>query len=560
MAYIEPNSTIKLLEDVPLDPGYENTLYFNSVQQQTEYFSAKSIYTLSNQSYARRTKGVLRVGWNADQYPNNTIIQKMYNCSYMMFRNDSYENKWFYAFVDMVEYVNNNTVDLYFHIDVMQTWHFDYVLNQCFIERQHTTGDTFGVNTIPEKIETGPYESTIPEFAVDGAIVSDGLFPYTPKVCLITTFDTQGAYADGYFAPGRVFRGSYFTGVNYYLYNIDQTDLARLNTDLAGLVSGALKDGVVSLLMVPSEFFDPNGNTQKRIYFTMPNSLGNYTPRNKKLLCYPYNLFYVYNNQGISAEYKYEDFAADTRLSLEIWGNISANPGLLCAPYNYKKVNGVNYEEKITLGGFPMCSWSYDSFKAWLAQNAGTITAGAAGLIGSWAIALANPVAGLLNGSMGISNGMPYIGRHSQMGQNGAGGYVDAPSTGLIGATLGALGQLYDHSRRPPQAVGDSNGDLLYQSGLCTFSFVQKHIKAEYARIIDDYFDMYGYSINRSGVPNRAARPCYTYVKTIGCSIHGDIPADDASIIQKLFDNGIRFWRSTAVFGNYDPSVNNNRV
>lgn len=531
MAYIEPNSDLALLHDVPLDPDYENTLYFDNISQQTNYFLAKRVHTFSKLSYVRRNRGWIRLGWNADQWPNNTIIQKLYDSTYMMFKNTNFENKWFYAFVDKVEYVNNNTVDVQYHIDVLQTWHFDYILNECFIERQHTIGDTPGVNTLPEQLETGPYMSTIPEFAVDGNIISDGLMPYTPKICLVTTFDGSGDYAEGYLAPGLKSRGDYFTGVNYYLYNITQQGIQSLNDTLEYITqSQPLKDGVISLLMVPGDFFDVSAPTAKKIYFPNPTKLGNYTPRNKKLLCYPYNYFYVYNNSGNGAEYHYENFAPATRIALQVWGNISANPGLICSPYDYKNISGVNYEEKLTLSGFPMCSWSYDAFKAWLAQNAGSIAGSAIGLAGSWLMALESPAT--------LANRGPD----------------------LVSQTAGALGSLYDHSRRPPQSAGDTNGDLTYQAGLCTFMFMQKHIKPEYARVIDAYFDMYGYAYKRSGVPNRNARRCYTYVKTIGCSIHGDFPAEDILKIQTIFNKGVRFWRTTAVFGSYDPSVNDNRV
>ena len=40
----------------------------------------------------------------------------------------------------------------------------------------------------------------------------------------------------------------------------------------------------------------------------------------------------------------------------------------------------------------------------------------------------------------------------------------------------------------------------------------------------------------------------------------GIISADDAKKIQSIFDNGIRFWKATAEFGNYNPYVNPNEV
>lgn len=564
MAYIEPNTEVRFLHGVPLDPDYENTLYFDTKEQQTNYFLNKAKHTFSNQSYQRKNRGWLRVGFPADVY-GGSVIRDLYNSTYMMFKNSNYENKWFYAFVDKVEYVNNNTVDVQYHIDVMQTWHFDYVLNQCFIERQHSVGDYAGINTVPETLETGPYVSEIPTVAVDGGLYDDGMFHYTPKICLVTTFNSNGSYASGYLAPALDNQGLYFTGVNYYLYNATQAGVDSLNSALQSIVQdSAAKEGVLSLMMVPGDFFVPAGQTQKTLYLENVSKLGTYAPRNKKLLTYPYNMLTVYTPYGHNAEYKYEDFdGVGSRIAFQIWGNISSNPGMLCAPKDYKNVDGINYEEQLTITGFPMCSWSYDSFKAWLAQNSGTLAAGAIGLVGKWAVELADPIGGLISGDMGINRyGLPYVGAHTMMGQHAGGGYeMESPATGgLLAATLGAVGQIYDHSRVPPQSKGNNNGDLNYQAGRMTFHFVQKHIKLEYALIIDDYFDMYGYAIHRNGVPNRAARRCYTYVKTIGCSIHGDLPSDDIIAIQNLFNRGIRFWRHTAVFGNYDPSVNNNQV
>ena len=70
--------------------------------------------------------------------------------------------------------------------------------------------------------------------------------------------------------------------------------------------------------------------------------------------------------------------------------------------------------------------------------------------------------------------------------------------------------------------------------------------------MIDNYFDMYGYAIKQHGVPNMNARPNWTYVKTVGCVVHGSIPADDARAIEEMFDSGVRFWKNHTNIGKYN--------
>ena len=585
MAYIEPNSDLAFLHDVPLDPDYENTLYFENIAEQTNYFWSKRVHTFSKLSYVRRNRGWIRVGWNADQWPNNTIIQKFYDSTYMMFKNTSFENKWFYAFVDKVEYVNNNTVDVQYHIDVLQTWHFDYEFNQCFIDRQHTISDNFGEHTVPEQLETGPYYSDIANYVLNGHTNNSGQYEFEPGVCLVTSFDPTTLYdgtpdihatpIEGKIIYGNEIHGNMYSGCYYTLWPLTSTNVSSINDVLEKINNNALINGVISVFMFPYDFrasiLDSGAAAIKDLSFSRPTTIDSYIPRNMKLYTYPYTFLYVSNNQGNTAEYMYEYFSRGP--VLRVWGNVSPNAGMMCWPTNYKGVSGSNKDEVLTLTGFPMCSWSYDSFKAWLSQNAGTITATAASLGIAWASTIASSMP--LNLLTGSGGGVSAYGRHLAGAGGGAHlnpaaneygvGYNDSvttpnPSTALVGATLGAIGQVFDHARKPPQAVGNANVDLNYQAALMTFNFYNKHIKAEYARIIDEYFDMYGYAIHRVGTPNRAARRCWTYVKTIGCSLHGNFPSDDLMAIQNIFNNGVRFWRPSAVFGNYSPNVNDNRV
>ena len=127
--YIEPSSTIRLLNGLPLDTTYEHTIYFSSISNQVSYFTSKTKHVLNNQSYQRVNRGKIRVEVRTDE---------CYDCNYVMFQNTGYGNKWFYAFIVSVEFVNNETTEITFEIDDMQTWYFDYNIDPCFIEREHS--------------------------------------------------------------------------------------------------------------------------------------------------------------------------------------------------------------------------------------------------------------------------------------------------------------------------------------------------------------------------------------------------------------------------------------
>ena len=124
MAYIAPNTTIYFLEKILLTPKYEHTYYFASEADQFNFFYSKRLYERGSQSYQRVGKGQLRV---------EMTMEEAYRVNYMMFKNTSFENKWFYAFIvgDPV-YINNTTVQINYIIDVMQSWYFDYILKPSF--------------------------------------------------------------------------------------------------------------------------------------------------------------------------------------------------------------------------------------------------------------------------------------------------------------------------------------------------------------------------------------------------------------------------------------------
>ena len=141
-------TTLRMLSGVPLDKSYEHTIYWESKTAQEYGFFSKVKKSYSDLSYQRVGKGQIRIQEN---------VGELYSCNYMMFKNPSFGNKWFYAFVDKIEYVNDVTTDVFYTIDNLQSWWGSWKPDACWIERQTPGADIVGENLQPEPVALGNY-------------------------------------------------------------------------------------------------------------------------------------------------------------------------------------------------------------------------------------------------------------------------------------------------------------------------------------------------------------------------------------------------------------------
>ena len=496
--YITPSSTIRILKNVRLDNTYANTIHFNSSTEQAAYFQGLQKYALNNYTYLRK-ENAIRVEIRTDN---------LYDCNYLMFQNSAFGTKWFYAFITNVEYVNNETSSITYEIDVMQTWYFDYTVNPSFVEREHSATDVPGDNLVPDNLEMGDYVSD--DFDGSGHMGNYSI------VCA-ATFDME--YND---AVGKEYAGVY-SGLAYSIY----TNPDDFSEWLDGAVAKGKSDGIVSIFLMPTDFAIGYSTSAPKSYDVTKTknltTIGGYTPKNKKLFTYPYNFLYVTNLSGSSAEFHYELFSSDS-CEFGMTGDTSCNPQVILYPKNYKGVPA-NYNEKLVMDGFPQCAYGTDAFKAWLAQtgasSAISMTAGLAGL-------------GLASGALGVMS-----------------------SLGSIGSVVA---QAYQHEVMPPQAKGSQANTTMVAARIKDYAFMHVHVQEQFARIIDDYWNMYGYPVHRVKVPNVSNRFHWYYVKTINVSITGSIPVDDMAKIKSIYDNGVTFWRNGGEVGNYalDNSIGTN--
>lgn len=514
--YIEPNTTIKILKNIPLDTTYEHTIMFSSLSAQSAWFSGKAKYTLDRNSYQRVQRGYMRVSIQAE---------KLYDCNYVMFQNSAFGTKWFYAFIKGVEYVNNGVSQIEFQIDIMQTWLFDYQLEECFVEREHSATDVIGGNIVPENLDIGDevVANNIAEFDMNDM-----------SVCMLVSNQglNQGRTINNVYTPLQVYAG------------LSSQDSTSLNAIISSIVGEGQEDRIVAIYQYPSWLGDGSTTGAKTQTFNVtPNrgSLDGYTPKNKKLYTHPYNFILASNNNGQTATYKYEDWDTDdARGNFAITGVFISTPCIMAYPTDYRNI-AKDYDSGLTLSSFPQCAWVGDAFKSWWAQNRASIaTSGISTVLGA-AITIG---ATAVNPALGAASAAVQFG--AKVAQLNAG--VNAASS-----VAGTLAKVSDLKNTPPQVHGQTQTESL-NSGMrrVKFTFYRMSIKKEFARIVDDYFTRYGYATKRNKVPNRLARPHWTYTKTIGCTIKGSIPCDDADAICSIYNNGVTFWRYGDEVGRYD--------
>lgn len=520
--YIRPNSRVEYFADVGLSPDQADTLFFATTAAKDAYFDALTPVAYENELTYIYKDGKLR---------STLPISTMYNVTYMRFKNTSFENKWFYAFVTSIDYVNNGLTEVTFELDIMLTWMGDFELGECFVERQHVTNDTIGANIASENLDTGDYiyENSVPS----------GFLNHHQKynVSVLTTLNDDGS---AIFDAGNLGSNMTYSAARRITFNIfnDQGgyDATALNTFFNNANEKELTDNIVSVYMTPKDL-PAYGHTPTAIApITKPyTTIDGYTPANNKLFCYPYNYLEVTNSEGNEAVYRYE-FFSDQSVNFNMYC-AKLNPvEVVAIPLNYKGISE-NINESITMGNFPQCSYINDSFKAFLAQRtSGTIT----GAINAAAIGFSTGgAAGAIAGA-GFSTGATLVGNL----------LTDVTKT-LAGTERAGM---------PSQLRGSNTNDVIYAANKKDFYFNKKQITSNYAIMIDDYFTMYGYAVRQCLVPKMNCRKHWTYVKTLGCIVHGDLPSSDARAIEAMFDSGIRFWNNHNNIGKFQELKFDNTV
>lgn len=122
-----PNGDINLFRNVPLMASYEHTIDFKTKEEQFSYIFGFRKHTLTNYSYIRKEREYIAV---------ELSLADLDDVNYLSFRS-SEGDRLYYAFVTDKVYVNQFTSHIFFQIDVLQTYMFDYEWRASYIQQAH---------------------------------------------------------------------------------------------------------------------------------------------------------------------------------------------------------------------------------------------------------------------------------------------------------------------------------------------------------------------------------------------------------------------------------------
>lgn len=551
-------TTATLYANVPFFNGCDYSRKFNTPAERTNYFNALKY----------REEVQIQYMAEEDEYRfNGNYDEIIGNCNYMSYNNQS---RIFYCFIDSIRYINPNVCAIKFSIDYYMTYQFDLVWKDCFIEREHVSDDSYGLHTVPEYIGTGEQILNKMNYNWSGYPNISGNF--NMALCAFLSDWIKGSETSLYSPAycGTVNLGYMWSAAmipnSAHPDDFDNslsTQAKRLKTlyDYINSQSGLDTTIISSLYMIPLEFLKngirsniyygseecgsmlnqtngiQNGYESEEIPITYTTNTidGSYIPNNNKIWTYPYSYLLLDNNQGLQVKYRLEDMIHDATkqgftLNFKIHGSQLPDSTAFMIPLNYPKTASIAESQIYSsyISKFPMCISNTATYENWLnghyASMTNSIVSSAFNTITSPLLSNSpeQAVGGVINGFQGI---------------------------------FSVMAKGIDMENIPDTSKGNSSGSGNYSARKFRFDFYRVTPRKEFAKIIDDYFSMFGYKVNRLGTPEFNTRQYYNYYKIPYINIIGDIPNDALDAIKIQFNKGFTLWNDNDI-GNYHNGSN----
>lgn len=574
----QPQSELYLLTNVELDPDYNYTLDFENATTQQNYFMSKvdSVFGI-NEGYS-----FIRENQTLKVYAK---VEDLKGVNYLMFKNNQ---KWFYAFVERKEYVAESVTRLSFKIDVMQTFMFDYEMQESFIDREHQ--DRFSADGKPiynlqeENLNIGTEYNQKAKQTFKQSKDTNYYLIIAKDNIFSQVMNDSGNWVEASANLSGTKINSYRTGLFVYIattggfsafqcnatkvtdnldpsiWNIIENPnvlCVKLIKYLPKITRFEVRDGGQTLYtgtwervaivknttrLQPKAFYLKNVtlNEWETLSFTKDNPVAhtniNEAPQieaETKLFTAPYNLFRLqYDNEFV--ELKRENFSSDN-IDVNLYQSVSPNGRKMVIPQNYNNAENDIFDGKPLISSHDM-NLRTDAWEQYVLNNKASINGG---LAVSGGQTLASMGLGLLTGGLGFA-------------------VAGAQALSFGGQVANEMLKRQDIKNQPDEVrVSADDTFLKLTIGEFYFNLINYEIKPQFKQAIFKYFTHFGYKCNDFKKPNLKSRYYFNYIKTIGVNIKTNIDSEYKNELMRIFNQGVTIWhyRNETTFkgvNNYD--------
>lgn len=617
---------VDILRTVNFD-GINNTILFDNKSQRDTYFNSKILYSLNSQqqrvnlsmsgTYQRR-QWIMRFNSNY-----NTIIN---DSNYMRYKNGNED--WIYCFIVDVMWINPNDCEIAFIVDSVNTYIYDVNWKPCLVEREHSSVETLpsyenenvsfsnyiessqelyvaddyitdygknflDISNINKSISNPDYGFIIemsPDFGAIKSIIKDY------NICVNGVY-SEWAYV---FLPSASALNAFMAICRINEYNIEEikkiysiptvlfTNL--YSTDKSAVASLGATDIFLELKtistgqpVITTNFYiiyntnktfseltetkippvpikcDINLNssivTNSKCYNSPYMYITLYTPSGKLKIEPQYINGFITNNEEVTLNFSLYWSIFNTSFSLALNANTYSK---ITAPQNY---NSSMF--KVNLSPMPTHNSIIDAQSQWWRENKFSI-------LSNTGLAIASIASGVGAINMPTSIATPQNAKGGTRSNNYR---QDYEIMGGAASLLNTVDKLYKASKLPDYENTQLSGIDSVSSRIPPVIVVTSRLITEELQQLNDYFNMFGYFVNKIKIPTlfrdgiNKYRQRWEFLKTSLPVIFAtknsknmliqkeDIPYANILEIKSILNNGITFWNYSAniddEFGDY---------
>lgn len=243
-------SKIRLCKGINVDKDYINVLNYSEQEMLSLCESQEHLVASADDYSFIRNRGTISTNFKYDDALKS---------NYIAFQNKDYSNKWFFAWIDEVNFIGEENTEIKYTIDAWSTWYDYWQVKPCFVAREHVNDDTIGANLIEEDLNIGDViEESIEEidFSTIGELTNREFY-----YIIMTTYNPAEGTDGDFVGVNRINKNVF--GSKLFAFSGTPVGATYLRNFIIHTNNKSKIESIQGLFIAPAKLIDNIGVTQR---------------------------------------------------------------------------------------------------------------------------------------------------------------------------------------------------------------------------------------------------------------------------------------------------------